>query len=404
MVYIPGLGESSYPGGQAGIPGPTGPAGATGATGPAGANGTNGTNGTNGSNGSNGADGKTVRSGSGAPSGGLGVDGDFYINTAANTIYGPKTSGSWGSPTSLVGPTGATGSTGASGVNGYGVRTADGRLTTVTGTPVLTSTQSAKTTLYYTPFVGNQIALYSGGAWSVLTFAETSLSLSGYTASKNYDIWGYNNSGTLALESTVWTNDTTRATALTTQDGVYCKSGDTTRRYLGTVRINSTGGQIDWVIGGSGSGGVEAKVTIWNETNRILQSFFILETATSWTHSNNSTWSSMNASTNNRISFIIGRSIENIEASVFSRASAAASTAGAIAFGLDSTSSIISTQIIQPTPNSSVLANTMGQIDSQIAVGHHYLQALDYSAGGISTFYGSQSPYTQSGIVAKGWF
>lgn len=80
-----------------GSPGPTGATGLTGAAG---------------------ADGKTVRSGSGAPSGGLGVDGDFYINTAANTIYGPKTSGSWGSPTSIVGPTGATGSTGATGATG----------------------------------------------------------------------------------------------------------------------------------------------------------------------------------------------------------------------------------------------------------------------------------------------
>jgi integrin beta 8 len=68
--------------------------------------------------GGSGLDGKTVRSGSGAPSNGLGVDGDFYINTAANTIYGPKTSGNWGSPTSLVGPAGATGPTGANGTNG----------------------------------------------------------------------------------------------------------------------------------------------------------------------------------------------------------------------------------------------------------------------------------------------
>lgn len=63
-----------------------------------------------------GADGKTVRSGSGAPAAGLGVDGDFYINTAANTIYGPKASGAWGSPTSLVGPTGGTGPQGPAGV------------------------------------------------------------------------------------------------------------------------------------------------------------------------------------------------------------------------------------------------------------------------------------------------
>jgi integrin beta 8 len=60
----------------------------------------------------------TVRNGSGAPSAGLGVNGDFYIDTAANTIYGPKTAGAWGSPISLVGPTGATGATGNTGPQG----------------------------------------------------------------------------------------------------------------------------------------------------------------------------------------------------------------------------------------------------------------------------------------------
>ena len=65
-----------------------------------------------------GGGGSVVRSGSGVPSGGLGVDGDFYINTAANTLYGPKASGSWGSAVSLVGPTGATGATGPTGPTG----------------------------------------------------------------------------------------------------------------------------------------------------------------------------------------------------------------------------------------------------------------------------------------------
>jgi hypothetical protein len=66
-----------------------------------------------GANGTNGVDGKTVHNGAGAPSGGLGVDGDFYIDTTADAIYGPKASGAWGSPTSLIGPAGA----GAAGAN-----------------------------------------------------------------------------------------------------------------------------------------------------------------------------------------------------------------------------------------------------------------------------------------------
>lgn len=58
--------------------------------------------------GADGTDGRTVLNGAVDPTT-EGVDGDFYINTATNTIFGPKASGSWPSGTSLVGPTGPTG-------------------------------------------------------------------------------------------------------------------------------------------------------------------------------------------------------------------------------------------------------------------------------------------------------
>ena len=74
--------------------------------------------GSNGSDGAPGVDGKTILSGSGAPSGTLGVDGDFYVDTTAHAIYGPKASGAWGSGTSLIGPTGNTGSNGTNGTDG----------------------------------------------------------------------------------------------------------------------------------------------------------------------------------------------------------------------------------------------------------------------------------------------
>lgn len=53
-----------------------------------------------------GVDGKTILTGVGSPSSGLGSDGDMYIDTSANDIYGPKTGGVWGSGTSLVGSPG----------------------------------------------------------------------------------------------------------------------------------------------------------------------------------------------------------------------------------------------------------------------------------------------------------
>jgi len=62
--------------------------------------------------GATGANGNTVLYGTGAPSNSVGNNGDFYIDTAANNIYGPKASGVWPSGTSLVGPQGTAGAAG----------------------------------------------------------------------------------------------------------------------------------------------------------------------------------------------------------------------------------------------------------------------------------------------------
>jgi len=304
-----------------------------------------------------------------------------------------------------IGFGGGKGDTGAAGQNGYGVRTADGRLTTVSGTPILTSNQLAKTTLYYTPFVGNQIAVYNGSTWVVLTFVETSLSLSGYTASRNYDIWGYSNNGTFALESTIWTNDTARGTALTTQDGVQVKSGDATRRYLGTVRINSTGGQIDWQFGAVAAGCTEAKFTIWNESNQVFFSTFFGDSANTWTHSNDGAWAAQNGSTTARASFIVGRKTNVFEAETTNRPAPATSTSGSVAIGLDSTSSPASNQKIMYNATGTTQCFTSSKWAGFVDPGYHYLQALDFSTGGITTFYGDNGfAYLQTGTHFEGWF
>jgi hypothetical protein len=71
-----------------------------------------GSPGSPGADGIDGIDGRTLLNGSGVPGGGTGSNGDFYIDTVADAIYGPKTAGVWGSPTNLIGPTGPTGRTG----------------------------------------------------------------------------------------------------------------------------------------------------------------------------------------------------------------------------------------------------------------------------------------------------
>lgn len=114
-----------------------------------------------------------------------------------------------------------------------------GRLTTESGEPVSTSDRTSQSTLYYTPYAHATIPLWDGARWVPTTFTESSLALSGLTSGKPYDVFGYLSSGALALELLVWTNDTTRATAVTVQDGRYCKSGDKTRLLLGTIYTTS---------------------------------------------------------------------------------------------------------------------------------------------------------------------
>ncbi|WP_243303801.1 collagen-like protein [Geothrix oryzisoli] len=104
------------PAGPMGATGPQGPIGLTGAPGPQGATGPLGPQGLPGTAG------KTVLHGIVPPTASQGVDGDFYLDTAASVLYGPKgalITGAWPTPgTSLVGPAGATGATGATGPQG----------------------------------------------------------------------------------------------------------------------------------------------------------------------------------------------------------------------------------------------------------------------------------------------
>src|SRR6185436_20201338 len=128
-------------------------------------------------------------------------------------------------------------------VGGNNPSTCEGRLTLTTGVPVTTSDVTAAPTLYFTPYMGSRVGTYSGSAWSVSTFTEKSITLASLTASLPYDVFIVDS--TLALELLAWTNTTTRATALTLQDGIEVKSGATTRRYLGTICITASTGQCE---------------------------------------------------------------------------------------------------------------------------------------------------------------
>lgn len=138
---------------------------------------------------------------------------------------------------------------------------AGGRLTLESGVAISTTDQTAKTTLYYTPYSHSSIGLYdtTNSVWTPYNFTQTSLALGTLSSGVNYDTFMYSNSGTLTLASSSWASNTARTTAISLQDGVYVKTSDKSYRYLGTFRTTTTTTTED----------SEAKRFVYNVNNQV---------------------------------------------------------------------------------------------------------------------------------------
>lgn len=256
-----------------------------------------------------------------------------------------------------------------------------GRLTLTSGTPITTSDVTAATDIYFTPYHGHQIALYDGSSnWELLTFSEISVSVPS-TSATPFDIFVYNNSGTVTLATSDWTNDTTRAIALTTQDGVYVKSGTPTYRYLGTGRTTSVAGQTEDSL---------TKRFLWNHCNRVHRALEVQESTSSWSYGTNS-WRAANNSTANRVEFVLGLA-EGIVTLIL-HAGGRAGTSGeefGVGIGQDSTSSYHTDTLgLFGEYNVDWDKQANGTLHTVPSVGYHYYQWLEIAPSGTATFYGN---------------
>lgn len=279
---------------------------------------------------------------------------------------------------------------------------AGGRLTLTTVTPV-TSADTTSSTLYYTPYIHDTISLpgsSGGGDWQCITFNEVSISLPN-TSSQMYDVFGYNNSGALALEFTAWTNDTTRATSLTLVDGVPCKTGTLSRRYLGSVRTNTTLGQTS---------DRTYERYVWNYQNRVNRSLYAQDTTASWTY-NTATWRAANASSVLGVgatSFIIGL-VESLVTSTYEATfgNTAAAAESVLGINLDSTSATPGNTATVSIANTTTRSHSSATYSGYPAIGYHYLQNMENRStnSATNTWYGVQPTTTtqetyQHGTVA----
>ena len=265
----------------------------------------------------------------------------------------------------------------------------DFRLSLTTALPVTTADVTAAGTLYCVPYTGNRIALFDGTNWVIRNSAEFNLALTA-TSGKPYDVWCYDNAGTPTLETTVWTNDTTRATALAYQNGVLVKSGTATRRYLGTLYSSGANTTEDSF----------AKRYLWNYYHRITRSFKVVDTTNAWT-CGVTVWRQANASSLNQADLVVGVAEDAIEAHVRAFCEVAASSlVVAVGIGLNSTT-VNSAQIYGITTPGSNRVPLTAHYSGVPPVGRVQVVWLEFAtAGDTTTMYGDNgSAFIQSGLV-----
>jgi hypothetical protein len=257
----------------------------------------------------------------------------------------------------------------------------EGRLTLTSGTAVTTADVTGATSIFFTPYKGSRIALYDGSsAWNIRTFTEITIALGTLTDAKPYDLFAYDDSGTVTFDSPlVWTNDTTRATALTLQNGVLVKTGATTRRYIGTFYTTATTTTEDSLT----------KRLLYNYMNRVSRSLYRLDTG-SHTYTLG-TWRQFDADTANQLEILQGWSedVTFVEVGCHGRNSTAGAF-GAVSLGLDSTTSPQTNATI-PQPQvdiSNYILWMTGVLRVNVGVGWHKVVWLERSqASGTYTYF-----------------
>ena len=265
-----------------------------------------------------------------------------------------------------------------------------GRLTLDSDLAITTNDQLTKTVLYFLPYGGSSISLYVAGSWNIYTFTSCSNLMSSLTTNKNYDVFAAYVNGAVTNELLAWTSGNVRATALALQDGVYVKSGDASRKYIGTIRTltNATVYCEDSVV----------KRFVWNQYNKKMAALIRTTGTASWTYGT-TTWRLANNISSNIFEFICGIPEENTKASgVVSALSGGGGRYASLGIGVNSTTAPFGRYGGAGGANADMV-NLYAECWFMPLTGYNYASWLEYANGSL-TFYGISTTSTavNSGI------
>ena len=362
------------------------------------------------------ATGPTGPTGTAGTAGSTGVTGPTGSQGTAGTAGGAGPTG----PAGGAGPTGATGPA-AGGSTFSGPIRPQGRLSLLTGTPVMTATQAAKTTIYYTPYNGDRVPIYDGTNMVITPFTELSVATTDTTknpaaigASKVNDWFVWNDAGTIRLShGPDWTDDTNRGgSSITRRNGIFLNDQNITNgpaafasatasrsagTYVGTTRSNASS-QLEWIFPGANTAGFFG---VWNCYNRVVCGGMTYDTTASWSY-NSTTVRQRRAQTSAAISFVCGVQ-EDIAVGTNAQFTTASSTSGfalIVGIGVDSTTVIsgIAGQGSGGMSALSIASYPSAQL-STTSFGYHSWNALEATNGAeaVSSYGTLSGPPTRQG-------
>lgn len=270
------------------------------------------------------------------------------------------------------------------------------RLTLSSGLPITTSDVTGSTAIYMTPFKSTRIALWTGSLWKQLSTGEINFSLGTLLSGTAYDVFAYiNGSNTVSLElSNPWASTTSRTDALAQQDGVWVKSVNATRRYVGTFFTTATTTTED----------SRTNRYVWNMYNQVPRQLYKSEaTSTANWQYGSTTVRAANGNSANSFNYMSGdpNGATLLDARVFESSGGVVSGSGRVGIGIDSTttnSSIFNS--IEDTNTSQADSGPFAVYQGYPGIGKHNIVWLEWAQSGSNTrFFGTQSGDSVHGII-----
>lgn len=263
-----------------------------------------------------------------------------------------------------------------------GPKVIEGRITLLSASAVPQNDITGATTIYYTPYIGNTISLWSlaSSGWVNYNFTEKSVSVPA-TTSTMYDV--YMRASDQSLQLVAWTSQTVRASEIVLLDGVWVRSGQADFRWLGCIMTGTVSGQTADSAGSR---------YCWNAFNRVVRPVFCTDTTNTWTYSSAAFEEFRNQSTEgvSRVGVICGLITEPFRATVTANFTVSTNSARSaqVAIGLDSSTAVAQGCIVGAGVASST-AITFAQITAEYTdypgLGYHTFRCLEAQPSASAT-------------------